>query len=183
MGWVFPIPCPCSAELSIPCCRESAPLAVLQPGTFCKCLLVFGRAAAQTSLPSTWDFLAPGPDLFTSIEPHGVFPGPVLELSSVLLVEALPFGMPSHPPNLMSSVSQLSCSLTSLSRSLARCWLTWPQNWPLQGCPRCWLPAGQKPLISECPSSLAIKQFLAQLTPFIQAVFPFGRHEKRYPTQ
>lgn len=34
-----------------------------------------------------------------------VYPGPVLKLSSVLLVEALPFGVPSHPPNLMSSVN------------------------------------------------------------------------------
>lgn len=60
---------------------------------------------------------------------------------------------------------QLSCITMSLSRSLVRCWLSWPQNWPLQGCPHCWLPAGQKPLITECPSSLGFKQFSAPLTP------------------
>lgn len=80
-------------------------MAVLQPGTLCKCCLVFGRAAAQTSLPGMRDFSAPGAKLFISTEPCEVFPGPVLKLSSVLLAEALPSGMPSHPPNLMSSVN------------------------------------------------------------------------------
>lgn len=64
----------------------------------------------------------------------------------------------------------------------------WDVEWhghrtPLQGCPHCWLPAGHKPLISQSPSSLGSRQFSAQLTSFIQAVFPFRRHEKYYPTQ
>lgn len=83
----FPHPLPMWCRIEYPMLQRECTLAVLQPGTFCKCLLVFGRAAAQTSPPSTWDFSAPGADLSTSTEPHEVFPGPVLGLSSVFLVE------------------------------------------------------------------------------------------------
>lgn len=104
------------AEWGFPCCNEIALLAPLQPGTHCKYLLLFGRAAARLSLPSTWDFSTPGADLCTSIELPEVSSGPVLKLSSVLLVEALPFGVSSYPPNLMSSANLLACSLYVLAQ-------------------------------------------------------------------
>lgn len=160
-----------------PCCNENSSLAPIV-----KCLLLFGRAAAPPSLPSTWDFSTPGANLCASVEPHKVSSGPDLRPSNVVLIEALPFGVPSHPPNLMSSPNLLACSLCPCP---GHWWgVDWhgPQNWSLQGCPCCWVPAGCKPLINAL-QAWGFGQFSAHLTPFIQAVFPFERYEKYLPTQ
>lgn len=55
-------------------------------------------------------FSSPGAELRT-FEPHEMSSGPVLKPSNVLLAEVLPFDMPSHPPDLMSSANLLVCHL------------------------------------------------------------------------